>query len=125
MHGRKRDVTSQFRVLINTIPKCCLEITENDLRLSHLNLGHSNITSMPCPAETQFPNLTELNLIENNISCFSDVAELATSFANLHTLLLSDNPVSSFGENQQVTVFFFSLQVVLTNYFSAFWCGVI
>ena len=58
---------------------------------------------MPCPADIQFPNLTELNLIENSISCFDDVSELATMFINLHTLVLSDNPVISFGDNQQVS----------------------
>jgi len=83
--------------------------------LSHLNIGHSKIASMPCPADIQFPNLTELNLIENSISCFDDVSELATMFINLHTLVLSDNPVISFGDNQQVVERFEKLAKLHVN----------
>ena len=77
----------------------------NVFRLSHLNIGYSNISALPCLTDNVFPNLTELNLIENNISRFEDVLGLAHTFPNLHTLVLSDNPLSSFGEDQQVVVY--------------------
>lgn len=71
-------------------------------RLTHLNIGYSNISALPSTTDTVFPNLTELNLIQNNISRFEDVLGLAHTFPNLHTLVLSDNPLSSFGEDQKV-----------------------
>ena len=71
-------------------------------RLTNLNIGHNNISSLPCDTEHTFPTIVELNLIHNNISTFGDVADLAYTFPNLQTLVLSDNPLKSFGDDEQV-----------------------
>ena len=73
-------------------------------RLQMLNIGHNNLTCLRQTNSTPFSNsnLTTLNLIQNEISRFEDVADLAEIFPNLSTLILSDNPLVSFGEDKEV-----------------------
>ena len=77
-------------------------VTNDSVRLTDLNIGHNNISALPCPTGSTFPALAELNLIQNNISSFVEVSDLSETFPNLQTLVLSDNPLKSFGDDEKV-----------------------
>lgn len=98
-----------FRLLAGLDNLLVLDLSQNQITGNNVNdlfdclpygiqkvdLSGNQITSIDCNEEKEFPNLTELNLSQNNLSSFcksNKTNNISIKCPNLHTLLLNNNP---------------------------------